>query len=60
MGAQVSRFYARPGVTYLPLSDAAPLHWAPTWLVTSTAPEIHAFNRLAQDVAVRLSPAVRS
>ncbi|WP_371526419.1 LysR family transcriptional regulator [Streptomyces sp. NBC_01283] len=60
MGAQVSRFYARPGVTYLPLSDAAPLEWAPTWLVTNTTPEIHAFNRAAQNVAVRLSPPVRS
>ncbi|GGT68287.1 LysR family transcriptional regulator [Streptomyces sp. NPDC002012] len=60
MGAQVSRFYARPGVAYLPLSDAPPLEWAPTWLVTNTAPQIHAFNQAAQNVAVRASPAVRN
>lgn len=51
MGAQVSRFYARPDVVYLPFSDAPPLEWVPTWLVTNTAPQIHAFNRAAQDVA---------
>ncbi|MFJ2738141.1 LysR family transcriptional regulator [Streptomyces sp. NPDC087440] len=56
MGAQVTRFYARPGVTYLPLSDAAPLEWAPTWLVTNTAPQILAFNQAARSVAVRLPP----
>ncbi|MFE9407074.1 LysR family transcriptional regulator [Streptomyces sp. NPDC006530] len=56
MGAQVARFYARPGVVYVPFSDAPPLDWAPTWLVTNTAPQIQAFNQAAQDVASRLSP----
>ncbi|MEV6906906.1 LysR family transcriptional regulator [Amycolatopsis sp. NPDC051071] len=59
MGAQVSRFYARPGVVYLPLSDAPPLEWAPTWLVTNTTPQIEAFNQAAQDVAARVYLAIR-
>ncbi|MFC3454779.1 LysR family transcriptional regulator [Amycolatopsis speibonae] len=59
MGAQVSRFYARPGVVYLPISDAPPLEWAPTWLRTNTAPQIHAFNQAAQDVAARVYLAIR-
>ncbi|MFI9100060.1 LysR family transcriptional regulator [Streptomyces fildesensis] len=59
MGAQVSRFYARPGVVYLPFSDAPLLEWAPTWLVTNTTPQLHAFNQAAQDVATRVHLAMR-
>ncbi|MFD9391228.1 LysR family transcriptional regulator [Streptomyces sp. NPDC060000] len=55
MGAQVSRFYARPGVVYVPFSDAPPLEWVPTWLVTNTAPRIQAFNQAAQDITTRVS-----
>ncbi|MEU9192685.1 LysR family transcriptional regulator [Streptomyces hundungensis] len=57
MGAQVSRFYARPGVVYVPFSDAPPLEWASTWLLTHATPQIHAFNQAAQDIASRVYPA---
>ncbi|MFJ6799083.1 LysR family transcriptional regulator [Streptomyces sp. NPDC091268] len=59
MGAQVSRFYARPGVVYLPFRDAPPLEWAPTWVATRTSPRIHAFNQAAQDAAARGSSGPR-
>ncbi|HUR07813.1 MAG TPA: LysR family transcriptional regulator [Nonomuraea sp.] len=58
MGSQASRFYARPGVVYLPFSDAPPLEWAPTWLAASTSAHIHTFNQAAHDVAARVYLAV--
>ncbi|WP_199810396.1 MULTISPECIES: LysR family transcriptional regulator [unclassified Streptomyces] len=51
VGAQVTRYYARPDVTYIPFDDAPPLEWVPTWLASTPATTIHAFNRTAREAA---------
>ncbi|MFE5710613.1 LysR family transcriptional regulator [Streptomyces sp. NPDC056501] len=56
-GAQVTRFYARPGIAYIPLTDAPPLDWAPVWLKSNNTPAVRAFAQSAQEAAGRVSPA---
>lgn len=54
VGAQAALYYARSGVACVPLSDAPPLEWIPTWLASNTmdtTAHIHAFNRTAQEAA---------
>ncbi|TVL91065.1 LysR family transcriptional regulator [Streptomyces sp. SAJ15] len=53
VGAQATRYYARSDIVYIPLSDAPPLEWIPTWLAANTTTTIHSFNRAAQDAAAR-------
>jgi len=54
VGAQVTRFYARPDVAFIPFSDAPPIDWAPVWLKSNNTPLIRAFARTAQEVASRI------
>jgi DNA-binding transcriptional LysR family regulator len=54
VGAQVTRFYARPDIAYLPFSDAPPIEWAPVWLTGDNTPRMRAFARTAQEVANRI------
>ncbi|MEV5603539.1 LysR family transcriptional regulator [Streptomyces sp. NPDC052299] len=42
VGAQATRYYARPGVVYLPIRDAPPFEWGPVWR-TETA-RVRAFT----------------
>jgi DNA-binding transcriptional LysR family regulator len=51
VGAQVTRFYGRPDITYIPFSDAPPVDWAPVWLKSSTTPLVRAFARTAREAA---------
>ncbi|WP_412538834.1 LysR family transcriptional regulator [Longispora sp. K20-0274] len=54
VGAQVTRFYTRPDVAYLPFSDATPINWAPVWLRANNSPRIRAFAQAAREVANRI------
>ncbi|NGN63124.1 LysR family transcriptional regulator [Streptomyces sp. A7024] len=54
VGAQLTRFYSRPDVTYLPLTDAGPLEWVPTWLASSSGPAVDAFVQAAREAAARV------
>ncbi|MBT2545743.1 LysR family transcriptional regulator [Streptomyces sp. ISL-44] len=54
VGAQATRFYARPDVACVPFSDAPPIDWAPVWLKANNTPRIRAFARTAQEVANRV------
>ncbi|MET8746585.1 LysR family transcriptional regulator [Streptomyces sp. NPDC004728] len=54
VGAQVARFYTRPDVTFVALSDAPPIDWAPVWTKARNSPRIRAFARAAQEVANRI------
>ncbi|MFH9074541.1 LysR family transcriptional regulator [Streptomyces alboflavus] len=54
VGAQVTRYFARPDVVYVPFRDAPPLEWVPTWLAATPAAAVHAFNEIARDAAALL------
>ncbi|WP_354644317.1 LysR family transcriptional regulator [Kitasatospora camelliae] len=54
VGAQVTRFYTRPDVAYIPFSDAPPIDWAPVWLKSNNTRLIRAFAHTAQEVANRI------
>ncbi|MER5966065.1 LysR family transcriptional regulator [Streptomyces sp. NPDC002057] len=60
VGAQVTRYFARPDVVYVPFSDAPPLEWVPTWLSATPENAIRLFNRAALDAAGLLQPATIS
>ena len=51
--AHMSRYYARPDVTYVPIIDAAPMEWAFTWRKATETHRIRAFDQTARDVAGR-------
>ena len=48
--AHMSRYYARPDVTYVPIVDAPPLEWALTWRRTDETHRIREFDRAARDL----------
>ncbi|WP_419999796.1 LysR substrate-binding domain-containing protein [Streptomyces boninensis] len=54
VGAQLNSFYGRPDVTYVPLTDAGPLEWVPTWLTTRGGPTVDAFVQAAREAAARV------
>lgn len=54
VGAQVTRFYTRPDVAFIPFSDAAPIDWAPVWLKSNDSPRIRTLVRSAREVANRI------
>ncbi|MGF6887293.1 DNA-binding transcriptional LysR family regulator [Nocardia sp. GAS34] len=53
VGAQVTRFYLRPGVRYVPFHDAPPVEWGFVWLRARETARVRAFDaaaaRLARD-----------
>lgn len=51
VGAQVTRFYLRPDIVYLPLRDAPPIEWGFVWRVSRETERVRAFN----DAALRVS-----
>ncbi|MFF2550342.1 LysR family transcriptional regulator [Nocardia sp. NPDC058058] len=51
VGAQVTRFYLRPDVVYLPLRDAPPIEWGFVWRASRETARVRAFN----DAALRVS-----
>ncbi|MGW0559876.1 LysR family transcriptional regulator [Streptomyces sp. NPDC003016] len=50
VGAQVTRFYARPDIAYLPIDDAPLLSWGLVWRGAGESSRIRAFARAARDV----------
>ncbi|GGV17117.1 LysR family transcriptional regulator [Actinomadura cremea] len=50
VGAHSTHFYARPGVTYVPFSDAPPLRWGLVWRTDGATARVHAFVQAAQDL----------
>jgi DNA-binding transcriptional LysR family regulator len=48
--AEATRYYQRPGITYLPIRDAPPGQWALIWRTTTETPRVSAFVQAAQDV----------
>ncbi|WP_441248389.1 LysR family transcriptional regulator [Kitasatospora sp. McL0602] len=54
VGAQVTRFYTRPDVVYLPFAEAVPIDWVPVWRKADNTPHHRAFAQTAQEVATRI------
>ena len=44
------RYFARPDIRYLPITDAPPSHWALVWRTTAETPLVRAFARAAEDL----------
>ncbi|MCX4962853.1 LysR family transcriptional regulator [Streptomyces virginiae] len=44
-----TRYFAYPGITYLPLPDAPNIQWAPVWSVTNRSGLVHAFAQVARN-----------
>lgn len=47
VGAQATRYYARPDVAYVPFADAPPLDWGLVWRTNRTTARIRAFSDAA-------------
>ncbi|MCT9093544.1 LysR family transcriptional regulator [Streptomyces sp. ASQP_92] len=60
VGAQVTHYYVRSDVAYIPFDDAPRLEWAPVWLTSRATPHVYDFNRAALDAATRVRPATLS
>jgi DNA-binding transcriptional LysR family regulator len=43
VGEHAARFYPRPDIAYVPISDAPPVQWAPIWLDSNETDLIRAF-----------------
>ncbi|MFE7796246.1 LysR family transcriptional regulator [Nocardia sp. NPDC057440] len=51
VGAQVTRFYLRPDVVYLPFDDAPPVEWGFVWQVSRETARVRAFNDAAMETS---------
>lgn len=49
-GAHTRRYYARPDIAYVPVSDAPPLEWALIWRTNGTTARVNAFAAAANDL----------
>jgi hypothetical protein len=47
VGAHARRYYVRPDVTYIPVSDALPLEWGLIWLADRSTARVRAFAEAA-------------
>jgi DNA-binding transcriptional LysR family regulator len=50
VGAQARRYYVRPDVVYVRLSDAPPLRWGLLWRTDGATARVRAFARAAHDL----------
>ncbi|MFD1936949.1 LysR family transcriptional regulator [Nonomuraea mangrovi] len=48
VGAQVMRYYVRPGIVYIPFRDAPPLEWGLVWRTADETHRIRAFADVAK------------
>ncbi len=48
---QVNRYYLRPDVVYLPISDAPPIEWGLVWRTTGDTTRLRAYRETARDLA---------
>ncbi|MFD8143915.1 LysR substrate-binding domain-containing protein [Streptomyces sp. NPDC059708] len=44
VGEQAIRFYSRPDIAYVPITDMMPKGWGPVWLSSYNSPAIRPFN----------------
>lgn len=52
LGDHVTRYHARPGISYLPIHDAPPLRWGLVWRSDAENDLIHAFAQVVRDLGV--------
>jgi DNA-binding transcriptional LysR family regulator len=52
VGAQARRYYARPDVAYVPISDAPPLRWGLLWRADGATARVRAFAQAAHDLVL--------
>jgi DNA-binding transcriptional LysR family regulator len=50
VGAQVTRYYVRPDVAYIPFRDAPALQWGLLWRTDSATARVQAFAQAAEDL----------
>ncbi|WP_329623605.1 LysR family transcriptional regulator [Streptomyces sp. NBC_01255] len=50
LGNQVTRFYARPDVTYVPVRDTPFLRWGLVWRSDNDSPTVRSFVRIAREL----------
>jgi hypothetical protein len=50
VGAQTRRYYPRPDVVYVPISDAAPVEWCLMWHEDRETARVRAFNQVADEL----------
>lgn len=53
VGAHARRYYARPDIAYVPISDAPPQEWGLIWPADSNTARVHAFAAAAHEVLGR-------
>ncbi|MEV7415873.1 LysR substrate-binding domain-containing protein [Streptomyces sp. NPDC089919] len=53
VGAQVTRFYARPDIAYVPITDAPPLEWGLVWKSGADTPLLRDFRQAVEEVIAR-------
>ncbi|WP_433346050.1 LysR family transcriptional regulator [Micromonospora sp. CA-111912] len=53
VGEHTRRYYPRPDVAYVPISDAPPIRRGPVWLESNTTARVREFVRAATDTAAR-------
>lgn len=50
VGAQTRRYYPRPDVVYVPISDAAPVEWCLRWHEDRQTARVRAFSQVADEL----------
>lgn len=50
VGAQTRRYYPRPDVVYVPISDAPPVHWCLAWHRDRETARVRAFSQAAEEL----------
>ncbi|MER5700580.1 hypothetical protein ABT023_01285 [Micromonospora sp. NPDC002296] len=53
VGEHTRRYYPRPYVVYVPISDAPPIQRGPVWLESNTTARVREFVRAATDATAR-------
>ncbi|MCU1643349.1 MAG: LysR family transcriptional regulator [Nocardia sp.] len=48
--SHIARYYQRPGITYLPITDSRLVRWAPVWRSDSESERIRAFARIVREL----------
>jgi DNA-binding transcriptional LysR family regulator len=57
IGAHIRRYYVRPDVSYVLISDAPPVHWRLVWRADGATARVRAFAAAAQDVVTTAASA---
>jgi DNA-binding transcriptional LysR family regulator len=52
VGAQAGRYYARPGVSFVPFRDAAPVEWGLVWRAAGQTVRVSEFARAVAEFAI--------